>query len=539
MEQIRTISEDVGAVRAQERPVPRGRRARGGPARDLGLPVKWIETPRAPRHRAARLVGDAEMELAVDAEGVLLGVRMRACLNSGAYPWTPFPGAMMVGTSARCSRADEARGDSRPRPPPGGSATRATLRVVPRPVATGRTSCAERVLDIIGKELGIGPARRPPAQLRAPRRGPLGHATGQPFTGRVHHQESIEQAARIVGWRRLQGDPHARAREEEAATSGWASASYPRGAAPDPRTTRDRGQERGGDLGTRPGHVSWSRPARSRSSPSSTPHGRATRPTWPRSAWSDRARRAVRAITVKYGDTDITPFALVSTGGSRAARWPTSVLHASRTAARERSPAIAGGAARRPHPQRPQINDAVVNVVGSPASRCRGRDPRRVVAEEPDLDADPRASTAELTERVTSTTAARAAGPAAPHCCFVEVDVETGMVGHLAVRGGGGLRPAGQPGDRRGPRSEGCGPGRSAQCCSSRRLQRRGPVPRQHLHGLPAADHHDVPNLEIHHLESVLADPDVNLSRCGRGRMIVAPAAIVSANRERAGHVRP
>ena len=38
-----------------------------------------------------------------------------------------------------------------------------------------------------------------------------------------------------------------------------------------------------------------------------------------------------------------------------------------------------------------------------------------------------------------------------------------------------------------------------------------------------------MPNLEIHHLESVLADPDVNFRGVGEGGMIVAPAAIVSA----------
>jgi carbon-monoxide dehydrogenase large subunit len=38
-----------------------------------------------------------------------------------------------------------------------------------------------------------------------------------------------------------------------------------------------------------------------------------------------------------------------------------------------------------------------------------------------------------------------------------------------------------------------------------------------------------VPNLEIHHVDAVLLDPDVNFRGVGEGGMIVAPAAIVNA----------
>jgi carbon-monoxide dehydrogenase large subunit len=38
-----------------------------------------------------------------------------------------------------------------------------------------------------------------------------------------------------------------------------------------------------------------------------------------------------------------------------------------------------------------------------------------------------------------------------------------------------------------------------------------------------------VPNLEIHHLETIPLDPDVNFRGVGEGGMIVAPAAIANA----------
>ncbi len=48
----------------------------------------------------------------------------------------------------------------------------------------------------------------------------------------------------------------------------------------------------------------------------------------------------------------------------------------------------------------------------------------------------------------------------------------------------------------------------------------------------------DVPNFEIHHLESVLLDPDVNFRGVGEGGMIVAPAAIVNAIEDALAAVR-
>jgi carbon-monoxide dehydrogenase large subunit len=39
----------------------------------------------------------------------------------------------------------------------------------------------------------------------------------------------------------------------------------------------------------------------------------------------------------------------------------------------------------------------------------------------------------------------------------------------------------------------------------------------------------DVPDMEIHHVETIATDPDVNFRGIGEGGMIVAPAAITNA----------
>ena len=44
---------------------------------------------------------------------------------------------------------------------------------------------------------------------------------------------------------------------------------------------------------------------------------------------------------------------------------------------------------------------------------------------------------------------------------------------------------------------------------------------------MPTTAH--VPRFEIHHVESIATDPDVNFRGVGEGGMIIAPAAIVNA----------
>ena len=53
---------------------------------------------------------------------------------------------------------------------------------------------------------------------------------------------------------------------------------------------------------------------------------------------------------------------------------------------------------------------------------------------------------------------------------------------------------------------------------------------------LPTAT--EIPRIEIHHLETVPLDPDVNFRGVGEGGMIVSPPTLVQRHRGRAGAVR-
>jgi carbon-monoxide dehydrogenase large subunit len=260
------------------------------------------------------------------------------------------------------------------------------------------------------------------------------------------------------------------------------------------------------------------------------PHGQSHQTTLAQVA-SDELGVPFERITVRYGDTDITPFALVATGGSRAATMANgSVLHAAREL-RRRILAIAAELLEAA-PADLEIDDGVVRVVGTPTANVSLAELARVVAEDPDRlagvpglprdGADPLRASHEYD-------GGEGGWSGGTHCCFVEVDVDTGFVEiqrYVVVEDSGlPVNPAIVEGQVRGGVAQAIGAvllersayGDDGQFLSSTFMD----------YLLPTTT--EVPNFEIHHLDTVLNDPDVNFRGVGEGGMIVAPAAIVSA----------
>ena len=81
------IAPDVGGETNEDRLLCRG----GADPRDrwdLGRPVKWIEDRRENFSQPIWNATSIEMEIAVDADGKLLGVRGKMIHDTGAYmPW--------------------------------------------------------------------------------------------------------------------------------------------------------------------------------------------------------------------------------------------------------------------------------------------------------------------------------------------------------------------------------------------------------------------------------------------------------------------
>ena len=206
MEKIRVLADDVGGGFGLKNGVQRDEVAVIAASIDLGRPVKWIEDRL--EHLAvggqAREEG-ADIEAAVTADGVLLGVRIDAKLNLGAYGSDPFNGAIYVGFAGR-------RRSRAPRSIEGIGAkhtavfsNKATYVAYRGPWATG-DFLRERMLDVIARELDLDPLdirRRNYVERDV---APLAMLTGQPFVG-VTTREQVEQAADGHGMGRLPSAP--------------------------------------------------------------------------------------------------------------------------------------------------------------------------------------------------------------------------------------------------------------------------------------------------------------------------------------------
>jgi carbon-monoxide dehydrogenase large subunit len=518
MEKIRVLADDVGGGFGLKNGVQRDEVAIIAASIDLGRPVKWIED--RIEHLAtggqAREEG-ADIQAAVTADGVLLGLRMDAKLNLGAYGCDPFNGALFVGSLSGSFQG-----------PTQIEAIAATNTVVfsnkatyvsyRGPWATG-DFLRERLLDVIAHELGIDPLevrRRNYVTRDVP---PLAMLTGQPFVG-VTTQEQLEEAARIVDW---DGFRTRQAVAREAGRYlGIGVAAYLE-AAPGPRVP---GQPDMGAaiMGVESTHVSIDDDGKVIIVTRQQPHGQSHETTLTQVA-ADELGVNMEDVRVVFGDTDVTPVALVGTGGSRAATMANgAVLHASREL-RDKALALAADVLEA-NAADLQIAGGVITVKGTPTVQLSLAELARTVTQEPGRF--PEGADTEL--RVTREYDGGQSGwSGGTHVAEVEVDIETGLVTisrYVVVEDCGlPVNPAIVEGQIRGGVAQAIGAvllehsayGEDGQFLASTFMDYLMPTTTV------------VPNFEIYHVDPILTDPDVNFRGVGEGGMIVAPACLTNA----------
>jgi len=373
------------------------------------------------------------------------------------------------------------------------------------------------MLDVVAHELEIDPLnirRRNYVHRDQP---PLAMLSGQPFVG-VTTQESVEEAARVVEWegfRRRQGEARAAGRY-----LGIGIASYLE-AAPGPRTP---GMDASAIMGEEMTHVSVEEDGTVVIVTRQQPHGQGHETTLAQVAVDELGVR-FEDIRVVYGDTDVTPVALVGTGGSRAATMANgAVLHASREL-RAKLLALAADVLEA-NAADLEISSGVISVRGSPNVQLSLAELARIVAHEPERL--PAGADTEL--RVTRSFDGGESGwSGGTHCCEVEVDVNTGLVRidrYVVIEDCGyPVNPAIVEGQICGGVAQGIGAVLLEHAAYNEDGQFLAGTFMDYL--LPTTT--VVPNFEIHHVETVPTDPDVNFRGVGEGGMIVAPACIVNA----------
>jgi carbon-monoxide dehydrogenase large subunit len=518
MEKIRVLADDVGGGFGLKNGVQRDEVAVIAASMDLGRPVKWIED--RVEHLAtggqAREEG-ADIEAAVTTDGVLLGLRMDAKLNLGAYASDPFNGAMFVG-----SLSGSFQGPTRIE----GIAARNTVVFSNKatyvsyrgPWATG-DFLRERLLDIIAHELDIDPLevrRRNYVQRDEP---PLAMLTGQPFVG-VTTQEQVEKAAQVVDWAGFR--QRQAAAREQGRYLGIGMAGYLE-AAPGPKIPGQPDQA-AAILGNEVTHVSIDDEGKVTVVTRQQPHGQSHETTLTQVAAQELGVN-MDDVKVVFGDTDITPVALVGTGGSRAATMANgAVLHASRQL-RDKILSLAADVLEA-NAADLQIAEGVISVKGTPTVQLSLAELARTVTQEPERFAEDTDTELRVTREYDGGQSGWSGGT---HVAEVEVDVETGLVTidrYVVVEDCGlPVNPAIVEGQIRGGVAQAIGAvllehaayGDDGQFLASTFMDYLMPTTTV------------VPNFEIYHMEAILTDPDVNFRGVGEGGMIVAPACLTNA----------
>lgn len=515
MEAIRVLADDVGGGFGGKNSVTREDVAIVAASKMLGRPVKWTEDRLEHLASAGQAREEmADLEAAITTDGVVLGVRMDLKVNTGAYPSDPFPGAVMAyaiitsfqGPMRLC--ALEARAAAL-------FSNKATYVSYRGPWATA-DFLRERLLDIVAGEIGVDTVeiRRRNYVVRG--EPPLALLTGTPFTG-VTTQESVEQAVRIVDWEAF------RQRQQQARADGRylgiGLASYLE-AAPGPKTPGSQGNV----MGDETTHMSVDRDGRVVIITRQQPHGQGHETTLAQVA-ADEFGVRIEDVVVRFGDTDITPMAIVGTGGSRAATMANgAVLHASREL-RDKVLMFAADVLEA-NAADLELTAGVISVRGSPAITLTLADLAQAVADEPDWSRPDADRSLSVTRTFDGGDAGWSGGT---HCCIVDVDIETGIVTierYVVVEDCGmPVNPAIVDGQIRG----GVAQGIAAVLLEHAAYNADGQFVSASFMDYLLPTTTIVPRIEIHHVETVLTDPDVNFRGVGEGGMIVAPAAIVNA----------
>ena len=277
-------------------------------------------------------------------------------------------------------------------------------------------------------------------------------------------------------------------------------------------------------MGDETTHISLERDGRIAVITQQQPHGQGHETTLAQVA-ADELGVRFEDVVVRYGDTDFTPPALISTGGSRAATFANgAVLHVSRDL-RQRLLTIAAELLEASADDL-EIAEGTISVRGTPAVSLSFAELARLVEEEPGrvpdgIDTEVKASG--------SYDGGEGGWSGGTHCCIVEVDVETGFVHierYLVVEDCGfPVNPAIVEGQIRGGVAQGIGAVLLEHSAYNEDGQFMAGTFMDYL--MPSST--EVPNFEIHHVDTIVLDPDVNFRGVGEGGMIIAPATICGA----------
>jgi len=517
------VAGDVGGAFGLKSFVHREEVAVCAASKHLGRPVKWIEDRRehlmASGHaREERL----EVEAAVKNDGTLLGIKSKLTMNQGAYPVLPFPSAlfpavmhiMLPGPYRLNAYAFETTI----------VASNKASYVAYRAPWQMETFVRERLLDLIAAELGLDPVDVRRKNMIGLDAQPTAMVTG-PSLNKVTARDTLERAvalADIAGFRQEQ----ARARQE-GRYLGFGLATYIE-AAPGPHDGMTMGRRWGhsaalGGLGVERAEVRIEPDGTLTVFTSQTPNGQGHETTLAQIA-ADEMGIPFEQVRVVVGDTLVTPFSLIGTGGSRSATMASgAVLYATRQV-KQQALAIAAGMLEASSDDL-ELANGLISVSGAPNRAVPLAQIASMAYMMPGLV--PTGVSPELAATF-DFTGGEGGWSQATHCCWVEVDPETGEVQirrYLVVEDCGALiNPAIVEGQIRGGVAQGIGGVLFEHAAYDDQGAFLAPTFHEYL--LPTSC--EIPTIEIEHLATA-SDSPVNFRGVGEGGALGAPVTVTNA----------
>ncbi|HZP30259.1 MAG TPA: xanthine dehydrogenase family protein molybdopterin-binding subunit [Acidimicrobiia bacterium] len=514
---IHVVARDIGGAFGSKGQVTREDVAVCAAAKLLGRAVKWVEE----RSENLLAAGHARDEtLAVDAavtrDGGLLGIRARMVLDQGAYPMPPFPSSLfplLVRTLLPGAYKLEAYSFETTI-----VATNKASYISYRGPWVAETWVRDRMLDEIARELGLPPEELRRRNLVGPADQPTRMLTG-PSLARVTALETFERAVELADLPGFRERQRAALNEGRHLGVGFSTYIEP---APGPA---DFSPSVGFDL---PSETAWARLEPTGDLTVTTwqvPHGQGHETTLAQVA-ADELGVPLDRVRIAYGDSAASPFTTMGTGGSRSATMGAGSAIGATRMIRDLVVRIAAHMLEAAEADL-AIVDGTISVRGTPARSLTVADVARAAWFAPSSLPD---GMRPGLEAVCDFRVPEAAWSMATHCCFVEVDIETGEITiprYVVVEDCGELiNPAIVDGQIRG----GVAQGIAAVLYEHHVYDDGGQLLTSTLadYLVPAAC--DLPDVEIDHLHPEPLPPgEVPFRGVGEGGFLGAPGAVTNA----------
>ena len=485
-------------------------------SKQIGRPVKWIED----RNEHMLASGHAREEkisaqVAVTDAGDILGLKAELTMDHGSYPGLPFGASLFPSLITMLLPGPyKVKGYSCDAKV---VTTNKCIYVAYRGPWAMETWTRERLLDIVAHELGLDPA-----ELR--RRNYIEGAEGdQLITGLsvsgITSRDTLDRALALIDYDEVRSRQQAARDEGRCVGVGFATFIE---AAPGPPEMRVGGGMFGGEQAK----VKLEADGRVTIITAQSPHGQGHETTLAQVV-ADEMGVAMDQVRVVHGDTRLTPFSVVGTGGSRAATWASGAVLINARKVKEKVLAIAG-AQLEVSPEDLEISEGMITPKGVPSrsislAQIAMQATLGPTSLPPGTDANLEANERFVGEGITGS-----GWSGGTHACVVEVDLGTGAVKiarYVVVEDCGRvINPAVVEGQICGGVAQGIGQVLYERAAYDEEGNFLAGTFMDYL--LPTAA--EIPTIEIEHVES---DPEgeIGFRGVGEGGMIVAPAALTNA----------